>query len=191
MDCFESNNFHIITGGPGVGKTTLTNELHVRGFKTVPEIAREIIRQQMEINGEGLPWKNKALYTDLMLEASIESYRKMHRENTEETVFFDRGIPDTLCYAKMTGINISKAMNDNAVQYRYNKKVFLLPAWKEIYATDNERKQDWEEAVYTCQMMKKTYQEYGYLVIEVPKTSVDKRISFILETSARLCREPI
>ncbi|QQO10398.1 AAA family ATPase [Breznakiella homolactica] len=57
------NLLYIITGGPGAGKTSVVNELSVRGYKTIPEAAREIIRNQIDTGGDALPWKNKELYT--------------------------------------------------------------------------------------------------------------------------------
>lgn len=74
------NNFHVITGGPGSGKTSLINELNNNGFLTVPEEGRRIIKEQIEFSGEGLPWKNKAAFATLMLDASLESYHKMIQE---------------------------------------------------------------------------------------------------------------
>jgi predicted ATPase len=139
----------------------------------------------MKAGADGLPWKNKELYTHLMLEASLRSYREVYRAGITGLVFFDRGLPDTFCYAKMIGLDIPPEMNIHAYACRYNPQVFLLPAWKEIYETDHERKQDWEEAVYTSGMMKKTYREYGYRVTEVPKMSADKRALFVLDACAK------
>jgi len=45
--------FYVITGGPGVGKTSLVSELNKFGFLTVPEDARKIIKEQIKIGGEG------------------------------------------------------------------------------------------------------------------------------------------
>ena len=39
----------MITGGPGVGKTTLLEELKNRNHQIVPEIAREIIKEQLAL----------------------------------------------------------------------------------------------------------------------------------------------
>lgn len=52
----------IITGGSGVSKTTLINFLKSKGSAIVLDSARTIIKDQVNINGEGLPWKNKHLY---------------------------------------------------------------------------------------------------------------------------------
>ncbi len=175
------NFFYIITGGPGVGKTTLLNELAKSGYKIVPEVARQIIKEQIATNGEGLPWKNKKLYVDLMINASIESYKMIESENSQTNYFFDRGILDAFCYSSMVGLGISDEMNVIENNYKYNKKVFILPPWLEIYETDSERKQTWEEAEYTFQKMKETYLDYGYDLIEVPKDTIENRKAFVLE----------
>jgi len=39
---------HVITGGPGVGKTTTLELLASRGYATVRETARDIIAAQQE-----------------------------------------------------------------------------------------------------------------------------------------------
>lgn len=176
---YISNNFFVITGGPGAGKTTLLNALFSLGYKTVAETAREIIRREMETCGEGLPWKNRELYTRLMLEGSVKGYLDAYRSNNGCVTFFDRGIPDTFCYAGMVGTGIPGETESGALQYRYNRNVFILPPWKEIYETDNERKQDWDEAVITYEKMKETYEKYGYTVIEVPLGNVEARASFV------------
>ena len=68
-----ANRFFVITGGPGAGKTTLLEELKKRLFTCVPEIAREIIQQQVIEQGEALPWKNKELYLQMMFDRSVDS----------------------------------------------------------------------------------------------------------------------
>jgi predicted ATPase len=131
----------------------------------------------MESGGEALPWKNKELYKEMMRERSIEGYRVI--SNNTAITFFDRGILDTLCYARLINSEITESMDHDAKHYRYNEKVFILPPWREIYETDNERKQDWEESVRTFEMMKDTYQKYSYELIEVPKISIEKRAGFV------------
>lgn len=181
-------SFFVITGGPGAGKTTLLTELEQRGFKCIPEVARELIKEQVAAGGEALPWKDTGLYTRLMLERSVESYRQASQAEAgygpakpaNESIFFDRGIPDTLCYARLINAAITGEMDQAARGFRYNKKVFMLPPWREIYQTDTERKQTWEDAVQTFQMMVDTYEMYDYQVIEVPKTAIKERAEFVL-----------
>jgi predicted ATPase len=178
----ENLNLFVVTGGPGSGKTTVLLELEKRGFKFVPEIAREIIRQQVRSGGIALPWGDREHYTRLMLERSIESYRE--QVPGIEPRFCDRGIPDTLSYARLIGLKDDKAIRLACRQYRYGTKVFVAPAWKEIYQTDSERKQDFDEAVKTTDILKKVYSELKYELVELPKSSAADRADFILKKLA-------
>ena len=179
----QTDYFIVLTGGPGVGKTTLLNELQKRGYRTVPEDARSIIKEQLESNGDGLPWKNKQYYATLMLAASTNSFLQEIKERTTDPdyVFFDRGIPDTLAYIEMENLSIEESLLAEAKTHRYYKKIFILPPWQQIYETDNERKQTWKEAEATFNQMKSVYERLGYEVVEIPKTTVEQRYQFIFE----------
>ncbi|MDG3582001.1 AAA family ATPase [Galbibacter pacificus] len=182
MNLTINNNFFVITGGPGVGKTTLLNELKNKNLVVVPEIARELIIEQKHNNGEALPWKNTELYKQLLFDRSIKSYKEVEKEHAGSVpVFFDRGFLDTLCYAKLINSKINGHMHGYGKKLRYNKNVFILPPWKEIYITDGERKQNWEEALLTFKKMAETYKEYHYTINEVPKKSPSERANYILK----------
>ena len=174
------SNFYVITGGPGVGKTTLLNELGRNGYKIVSEEARRIIKEQVKIQGTALPWKDKDLYARLMFDESFKTYQNIKDENSSELVFFDRGILDTICYFNMEKISISEEMRLLTNEITYNEKVFILPPWKEIYENDLERKQSWDEAVFTFEKIKETYLYHGYSVIEVPKDTKENRLKFLV-----------
>jgi len=81
---------------------------------------------------------------------------------------------------KMENIPITDEQIKTVKDTIYNSKVFILPPWAEIYETDMERKQSWEEAVNTYRNMKDTYINLGYDVITVPIGSVESRYDFVL-----------
>ncbi|MGS2763316.1 AAA family ATPase [Sinomicrobium sp. M5D2P9] len=179
-DTQEEKGFYVFTGGPGVGKTTTLKALSRSGLEYVPEVAREIIREQMDNKGDALPWKNKEKYRDMMLRYSIDSYRDAVERKTTGILLFDRGIPDSLAYSYLENIPVSEEMKNEIHRYRYHSKVFLFPAWEEIYRTDGERKQDFEEALRTYEVMRETYTGLNYEIVELPKINVEDRVKFIL-----------
>ncbi|WP_409415470.1 AAA family ATPase [Flavobacterium sp. PS2] len=176
----KSIHLFAITGGPGCGKTTIIEELKKRGYNCVDEVAREIIKEQVQSNGNALPWADKEKFTLLMLEHSIETYTK-NKDNALIT-FFDRGIPDTLAYANLIGLKPPPELTEAVKKYQYNPIVFILPPWEEIYQTDTERKQSFQEAIDTYKAIKNTYNGCGYQLIEVPKLGTKERVNFILST---------
>ena len=69
--------------------------------------------------------------------------------------------------------------------FHYNGTVFLLPPWEAIYGMDSERDQTFEESVTVFEGMKRWYARWGYETVEVPRASVEARVSFILEAIGR------
>ena len=171
-------NLFVLTGGPGAGKTTVLLELEKRGYRVAPEVARQIIQEQVCTGGTALPWADRKLYTGLMLARSIESYTA--RTPALQPTFSDRGIPDTLGYARLIGLEVDDAIRMACDRYRYAARVFLAPPWKEIYQTDTERKQDFAEAVRTYETIAKVYQECGFEIVELPRSEPSARAEFIL-----------
>src|SRR3546814_17239878 len=49
-------DFHVLTGGPGSGKSTLIETFAVGGFDHMPAAGRAIIRDQVALGGAGPPW---------------------------------------------------------------------------------------------------------------------------------------
>jgi len=45
---------------------------------------------------------------------------------------------------------------------------------------DDERKQDFDEAVRTYGAIAATYAEYGYDLVEIPRVTVEERVRFVL-----------
>jgi predicted ATPase len=177
-DVLNSPNFFVISGGPRSGKTTVLRELAKLGIPYAPEVARQIIKEQVEAGGTALPWSDRASYANLMLERSIEAY--LEHASASMPIFADRGIPDTLGYARLIGLKNTCAIETACWRYRYASFVFLAPPWKEIYETDDERIQDFYEAERTFQVLAGVYRECDHDLVELPKLAPRDRARFIL-----------
>ena len=171
------NNYFILSGAMGRGKSTILKLLKQKGYLCIDEPARQIISEQRSIDGEGLYDKNPELFAQLMLSRSINLYEL--NSEYKGKVIFDRGIPDLIAYADI--FNIKKEVYLNASKlYSYNTNVFMFKGWKEIYTTDDERKMDYESADKFGSNVSYIYKELGYNLIEVPFDSVEKRVEFII-----------
>lgn len=172
------DNFVVITGGPGAGKTTLIDALAMLGHGRTIEAGRFIIEVQAEIGGVGVHWGDRQLFAELMLMHEIRSYEEAYA--APGLVFFDRGVTELAGYLRMSGRPVLSHFRKASEAYRYNRTVFAAPPWREIYVNDTERKQDFAEAVQTYEACRGCYIDAGYEVVELPKASVGERVRFVL-----------
>jgi predicted ATPase len=121
------------------------------------------------------------LFAELMLSWEMRSYHIA--QSSTGPVFFDRGVPDVVGYLRLTGASAPKHMEKAVEAFRYNRRVFVAPPWKEIFRQDSERKQDFDEAVRTYQTLVATYAGYGYELVDMPHVSVQERVRFVLHTA--------
>jgi predicted ATPase len=71
-------------------------------------------------------------------------------------------------------------MHSAAKTLTYNHSVFIAPPWREIFRQDQERKQDFDEAIRTYHALVATYTALRYELIEIPRLPPDDRVNFIL-----------
>jgi predicted ATPase len=94
-------------------------------------------------------------------------------------VFFDRGMPDVVGYLRLMALPVPRHVERAAALFRYNRHVFIAPPWAEIFTPDAERKQSFDEAVRTYEAMVATYEALGYDLIELPRSSIAERVTFL------------
>ena len=169
----------VIIGGPGTGKTTIIDGLVAKGHCCYPEISREVTLEAKKQGIEQLFLEKPLLFSELLLEGRKKQFQNATKES-HEVVFIDRGIPDVLAYMHFIGDSYPATFDAACREHTYSK-IFILPPWEEIYISDEERYENFEQAKLIHNHLTVTYQNYGYKLIEVPKDTMDKRILFILD----------
>src|SRR5262245_43188195 len=170
----------VVTGGPGVGKTTLLVELAAMGYATVAESARAIIAERLASGASRRP--DALAFAQEILRRDIEKY--VNQPLTSSWVFFDRGLIDALGTLHEASPLPSNELESMLALYRFHATVFVLPPWELIYSNDPERDQSFAEAVAVHTRIVRWYHSCGYVLDEVPRLPVAQRAEHVLRILA-------
>lgn len=164
----------VLTGGPGAGKTTLLDAAAAAGYRTSPEVARELLKAP---GGMDLRASDPLGFAQAMAEAHAREFER--HADAPGVVLFDRGFPDVVGFLDVSGLRVPDAVDRACRTLRYAGPVLRAPAWAEIYVQDAERIQDWEQAVASDQAVTAAWRRYGYDVIDLPLAGVEERLAFL------------
>jgi predicted ATPase len=145
-------------------------------------VARTIIAER---KARGLsPRPDATTFATTIMERDVEQYEATR--HAQGLVFFDRSLLDAL--GMLAGLNqlTDADARRMLLQYPYSPTAFILPPWREIYRTDTERDQTYEEGVAVHQSLRQWYERCGYSLIDVPPGTVDERCEFVLQRCRRL-----
>lgn len=180
------NHKVVITGAPGTGKTSIINGLEGQGHQCFHEIIRDMtLKAKKEGTSEAFV-SNPLVFVDdaLQFNKDLLYGRAKHYKSSlglkVPVSFFDRGIPDVLAYMDFFDQSYDHEFIDVAKNHRYDS-IFVVPPWKEIYVSDNERLETFDEAEQIHNALMNTYTRFGYSPVLVPKDPVEERVSFILD----------
>jgi len=169
----------VITGGPGTGKSSIINELISRGHTCFEEVSRQVTLDARKEGIEQLFLTKPLLFSELLLKARTQQFKDA-KSVKKEHVFLDRGLPDVLAYMDYANSEYPKYFTDVCEQHTYNK-VFVLAPWQEIFVSDSERYENFDQAVEIHHALLDTYERFGYQLTDVPFGNVPSRADFILD----------
>jgi predicted ATPase len=169
------DQFVVISGCSGGGKSTLLTELQRRGHSVVEEPGRRIVKQELQEGGAALPWKDAGAFARRAIAMALED--RASAAALRGWVFFDRGLVDAA--AALEYLTGEPALAALARSHRYHRRVFLAPPWREIYASDPERRHGLEAAEAEYSRLFEAYPTLGYETVVLPKVSVSNRADFI------------
>ena len=166
----------VITGGPGVGKTTLLAELRTRGYATAAESARAIIAER---RAQGLsPRPDPVAFAREILRRDTEQYHSYSHE--PGWVFFDRGLVEALGMLHQAAPMPASELKAALRVHPFHSPVFVLPPWPAIYTTDAERDHSFPWVEHVHSELVRWYRSCGYVLCEVPRLPVGARAEFVL-----------
>lgn len=149
--------------------------LEQRGYKVVHEVARAYMDNELmkgktlpEIKADEWAFERHILMEKVRIESTLEK---------DEIIFFDRGVPDSIAYYKLNGLDSTEPFQKSG-EIRY-QNVFLFERLR--FLTDPVRTEDEKTARRLNRLIQESYQSLGYDIVHVPLLSVEERTEFILK----------
>jgi predicted ATPase len=171
----QKTNWFVLTGRPCSGISTTLAALEAARHATVGEAARAVIDEGIAAGRsvEAIRADDAVFQRDI-LHRKIENERGL---SPGEIVFLDRGIPDSIAYFSMAGMDTAEVRVHSAERI-YRAVFFIEPL---PYAPDYARTES-PEALERLEIeLREAYFEFGYDVIHIPVAPVDERVGRILE----------
>lgn len=173
------NNWYVITGAQGSGKSTTLEALSKLGYTTVPEAARTVIDEAniagittSELRKDELEFQETVIKRKEAIEASLPQ---------SEIVFLDRGMHDTIAYLEAYNFPISQHTKELCKKSIYRKVFILEPL--ELYENDYARIEDAAFVQSLHKLLISAFEKYGMQPILVPRASVNERVKFIISST--------
>jgi predicted ATPase len=172
-------NWHVITGAPCCGKTTLIGQLADKGFQTVAETARQYFEDELakgrtleEIRADDVALQRQLMEVQLRLERELRA---------NDVLFLDRGLSDSLAFYRVFGMDPNELLA-NCFHHRY-ASVFVLDRLP-VQRSATLGPEDEATARFLDEWHPRDYAALGYDVVRVPVLSPEDRLAFVLESLA-------
>lgn len=169
-------HWHVITGAPSCGKTTLIDLLEGEGYKIVPEGAREYMEGELaagrtieEIHADGEALQRSVHTKQLQIEDALPA---------TNAAFLDGALPSSLAWYRAFGLDPNEILL-NCFCRRY-AAVFVLDRLSTTL--DGLRFDDDTLPAFLDEWIERDYEALGYSVIRVPVMPPEERLGFVLES---------
>lgn len=167
-------NWHVITGAPSCGKTTLIDLLAAEGYRTIPEWAREYMEQEIargrtieEIHADSAALQQRIFDQQVRIERGLQ---------VNQIVFLDGAVPGSLAWHRVFGLNPNDIL-PGCFHNRY-ASVFILDRLP--HRLDGLRFEDEEISGFLDEWIARDYAALGYDPIRIPALPPEERLAYLL-----------
>jgi predicted ATPase len=165
----------VLTGGHGVGKSSLIRALESRGETVVYEAAQDV-RLRLEAQGVAFP-TDRDDFESLCL--TLHRQREARATAGTDRVFLDRGAPDHLVYTELGHWTLTSGEVNDCLAVNYDAVFLVLPHAPEIPTLSVS------ERTFSRRLSEALHKMYaerlGMVVHEVPPDTLTQRVGFVLD----------
>jgi predicted ATPase len=169
-------NWHVITGAPCSGKSTLISHLADLGYTTFTEIARDYFDREIaggrtvdEIHAN--PAALQRGIRDMQLRFELELPAR-------DLIFLDGALPGSLAWFRAFGLDPNESLAE-CFQRRYASVFVLNPL---PFQHDEERVEGMAAIVaFLDEWLPRDYRALGYDILRVPVMPPQERLAFVLQ----------
>ena len=169
----------ILTGGPGVGKSTVISMLNNQGYQVSPEAYETLYNK---LGDETIAAMDASLFRNMLMEGQLKIEKNLI---PAQPAFLDRSTLDVIFYGQYFGIPVSPKLAQDAQNNRYDAVLFLEELPKEHYQKSKFRTESSEESHTIHEFLKQKYQqkakELNIPFIAIPYAAPEQRVQRILD----------
>jgi predicted ATPase len=178
----QKNKLIYFSGCSGAGKSTLLAELSKQGYAIIPEVGREVYKDQLNKNVDVTSLQNQIAIAEIIIAKSVENYHQAEkmRDVKDNLIFFDRSFLECVSFYRTLKIADANKYDNLIHDLKFHSPIFMTPPWEEIFCQDEERRKSFDNAVGEYEHLFEFFTRQQYKIIEVPKLSVKERCEFVL-----------
>lgn len=168
-----------LTGGPGVGKSSVIEVLQKQGVQVIPETFTTLFNQAAAEN------KLDAFFADpVKLRYNLMNHQiKMEdARDKSKPAIVDETALGILFFGNLWNVAMPQDLYDTAENRRYDMIFMFDPLPKQFYKQTEVRRETPEESRKTHDFLKKKYKETGLITADVPFGTPEWRAEFIMNS---------
>lgn len=171
----------VLTGGPGVGKSTIIEELNKLGYKVLPEAFTEVCREAQQAKTFDSILVDGVFVDPAGFQKKLMLKQRQLEESPTGPAFLDRSKVDLVIFGDYYPPKVPQEFYDEAMESKYDLVFLINPLPEQFYQQTELRRESYLESQNLHKFLKEGYENFGYKVIEVPFDTAEKRVQFIID----------